>query len=636
MRPRSAGGCSITAIVCLGALVYANTFHSSFHFDDQVYIVNNPFIRSLSALLGHWQFYPTRFFVFLSLAANYHFNGLHVFGYHVFNLSVHLICAGLVWWLVLLTLATPAMKDDPISRHARLVAMFCALVFVTHPLQTEAVTYIWQRATSMAALFYLVSLCFYVKSRSSPAGGEAGMFFYILSLLSAVIAMFTKENAVTLPLMVLLYEFCFWGPQKSLNTKSLVFLMTILIIPLTLLLARSPQLQAIRKFTESPGGTSPWEYLFTQFRVIVTYIRLLILPLRQNIDYDYSISKSFFEGPVLISFLFLAGALYGAGRLFTKYRLLSFAVLWFFLSLSLESSVLPLKNIIFEHRLYLPLVGYSIFLVGGAYYLLGKNNMKAMAAVLAVIVAFNAVLTYQRNKVWKDELTLWGDAVAKSPHRARAYNNLGFAYLKQGQPAQAIADYNQALRIDPTLTDAYVGRGLSYARQGDFSKAIADYNKAVAIEPDADALNNRGIFYFHQGNLPQAISDLTWAIRLNPDDVKAYYNRGLSFAKQGDLTSAVADYNKAIEIDPRDAQTYYNRGLAFAREKFFAEAVYDFTRAIKIDPGYADAYNNRGITYALEGNLDQAISDFTRALKINPHDPRAARNLAHARALKGS
>ena len=164
------------------------------------------------------------------------------------------------------------------------------------------------------------------------------------------------------------------------------FLLTIFIIPLTMLFTKSQQFQAIQKFVQSPEGTSPLQYLLTQFRVIVTYIRLLFLPAHQNIDYDYHISKSILELPVLVSFIFLASIIWAAKKLFLKHRLFSFSILWFFLTLSLESSLFPLKNVIFEHRLYLPMAGYSMFLAGGVFYLFEKNNIKTAVIILTLII----------------------------------------------------------------------------------------------------------------------------------------------------------------------------------------------------------------------------------------------------------
>jgi protein O-mannosyl-transferase len=155
----------IIAICCLGIAIYSNTFNSSFHLDDYDSITDNPAIKNIRAPLNIWGFWPTRFITYLSLALNYHLHKLDVFGYHLFNLAVHLGSSILVWWLMLLTFSTPALKGQKIARHAKMISFFAGLLFVSHPLQTQAVTYIVQRAVSMAALFYLASLSLYVKSR---------------------------------------------------------------------------------------------------------------------------------------------------------------------------------------------------------------------------------------------------------------------------------------------------------------------------------------------------------------------------------------------------------------------------------------------------------------------------------------
>ena len=167
----------------------------------------------------------------------------------------------------------------------------------------------------------------------------------------------------------------------------------------------------MRRVTEGAPGISSAHYFLTQFRVLVTYIRLLFLPLNQNFDYEYSISKSLFELSTLVSFLFLTSILFFARRMFSRYRLISFSILWFVLTLTPESSVIPIKDVIFEHRLYLPMAGFSIFLVSGTYYFFGKNFFKVMIVTLTLIVAGYSFLTYQRNKIWKNEITLWEDGV---------------------------------------------------------------------------------------------------------------------------------------------------------------------------------------------------------------------------------
>ncbi len=547
----------VIIISCAGLIVYSNCYHCSFHFDDFSSIVNNHYIRHLN-LVNIWCFLPRRFLLYLSLALNYHFNGLNVVGYHQFNLAVHLISAILVWWLVLLTFSTPFMKDQEISRHANILALLSGLVFTVHPVQTEAVTYIVQRTAAMAAMFYLLTLCLYVKSRLEDKNQTV---YYAGSLLSAVLAMFSKETAITLPLMLGLYEFSFLKTEKGINGRYLFpFIFTLLIIPLTMLVTETGAERV--KYLYHEPRISAVHYLLTQFRVMVTYIRLVFLPAHQNLDYDYPVFKSIFQTPVLISFLFLAAVLYWAKSLFAKYRLVSFGIFWFFLGLMPESSILPIHDVIFEHRLYLPMAGYSVFLVSGIYYLWGKKDVNAMAIVLTGLITCYGFLTYQRNMAWKDEFTLWNDIIQKSPHKARPYINRGLAFYNEGNYTKAVGDYSKAIIIKPNDKDEYIHRALSYYKQDLYSMALTDYDQAIALDPkNPDAYYNKGNVYFKEGDFAKAILDYNKAIALNPKDKDYYNNRGLAFAKEGNNREAMADYHKAIALDPKNTDAYYNLAL---------------------------------------------------------------------------
>jgi tetratricopeptide (TPR) repeat protein len=450
-------------------------------------------------------------------------------------LAVHIGSALLVWWLVLLTFSTPAMKEDKISQHADILAILAGLVFVSHPVAVEAVTYIWQRASSMAAFFYLASLCFYVRSRLplQPPGLRG------LSLAFAILAMFTKENAITLPLMVLFYEYCFFKTKKGLEWRNVIpFFLVMLVIPLTMLFAKSARFQAVNDLTTGAGGNTPFQYLLTQFRVMVTYLRLVFLPLDLNLDYDYPVYKSIFELPVLASILVLISIFIFAKSLFSKYRLVSFSIFWFFLTLLPESSFLPLKDVIFEHRLYLPLAGFSLFLVSGVYYFWGKDHIKLMVLALTMIIACNAGLTYLRNKVWINDITLYSDAVQKSPDKARPYSSLGVAYDEQGNFIQALSNFDKVIAINPSFTHAYFNRGAFYEKQGNLTRALSDYNRAIEVDPnDAEAFYNRGNVHNKQNDPALALSDYDKAIRICPNYEKAYINRAVTIRRLRNFTN---------------------------------------------------------------------------------------------------
>jgi len=348
----------------LATLIYSNTFSSPFHFDDTANIVENPQIKDLSNFLD---FSGSRYVGFLSFALNYHFGRLDVFGYHLVNLLIHIINGFLVYSLVLLLFkASTGQRISPDSNFhlttndsqlstASWVALVAALLFVSHPIQTQAVTYIVQRFASLAALFYLLTLVCYLKWRLASPEARSRYLWYTGALLSTVLAMKTKENSFTLPFMILLVETVFFRPLTRKGWVTLIpFLLTLLIIPVS----RGDALGEAEGFARDATAISRSDYLSTQFRVIVTYLRLLVFPVNQNLDYDYPIYYSLLEPSVFVSFLFLL-SLFSLGLylLFNsqlkthRSQLISFGILWFFLALSIESSIIPITDVIFEHLL---------------------------------------------------------------------------------------------------------------------------------------------------------------------------------------------------------------------------------------------------------------------------------------------
>ena len=346
----------------IAILIYSNTFSASFHFDDSLNIVDNPQIKTLN-YFSNWS--SSRYVGFLSFALNYHFGELNVVGYHLLNLLIHIANAYLVYFLILLLFKTPINASSRISDRSFVIALVTASLFTIHPIQTQAVTYIVQRFASLATLFYLFTLVCYLKWRLSASASWGGSrrgqdwLWYVAALLSTILAMKTKEISFTLPFMILLVEFVFFRPiTRKIGLTFLPFTLCLAIIPLSISGALGEG--EADSFGVSDDITRQ-DYLLTQFRVIMTYLRLLILPIRQNLDYDYPIYHSFLDPAVWLSFFFLLLLVGSALYLLVKVRpsspLISFGILWFFLTLSIESSIIPIADVIFEHRLYLPSVG---------------------------------------------------------------------------------------------------------------------------------------------------------------------------------------------------------------------------------------------------------------------------------------
>lgn len=653
----------ICLIIAVGFIAYANTFHVPFHFDDQPFIVENPIIRNFKYFLepsaakgfGIYDTFKNRYVGYLSFAMNYRLNGLNVPGYHVVNLAVHLANGLLIYWLASLTFRTPYFKSKvndearPIAACRNLIPLFSALLFVSHPIQTQAVTYIYQRVTSLVALFYLLSLVLYIKARLGQCTGkllaQSCTPYYLLSLISALLAMKTKENAFTLPMVITLYEYMFLeGRWRKRIVYLLPFLLTLLVIPLSLIGIDKPVgdligdvSQAARMQTEM----SRWHYLLTQFRVIVTYIRLIFLPINQNLDYDYPIYNSFTDPNVFLSFTFLSTIFvvgvylfYRSKRVDHETRLIAFGIFWFFISLSIESSVLPIVDVIFEHRMYLPSVG--LFVSAVTIMLIVANRLRntrqlAVKFMLAYLIAVSSALTYARNTVWEDEITLWSDTASKSPKKSRAINNLGHAYFERGQVDEAIKLYELALHFDPNNAEAHCNIGNVYESKGLTDRAITHYLKALELKPVfAEARFNLAGAYASQGRFDSAVKYFQSALKMKPDDAEAHNDLGTVYYNQERFNEAIYEYTRAISLkqDSEDVfRVYYNLAVAYERVDMLDDAIKAYETVQGLNPDYAVVYNDLGVAYEKKGWIDKAINQYRAALQLNSNDQLAKRNL---------
>ena len=648
-------------LIVLGTLIYSNSFNCSFHLDDRNSIMENPAIQQLSDLSSLWADNTTRFIPYLSFALNYHFHGLDVEGYHYINLIIHLINGCLIWWLTLLLFASPALKTHPLARYKNQLALIVALLFVSHPLATQSVTYIVQRLASMATLFYLLSLCLYLKARTDTMANSLKYGIYSAAVLSGMASFLTKENAYTLPLAIILAElFFFTYPlpgNRMKQTRIFLVITAICALAIAGVFSFSSVQDSLEKsrgdsgtstnsisiFDPIPpsGGTpytiTPANYLMTQFRVIGLYIRLLTVPAGQSIDHDIVPSSDFFDPPTLLSFLFIVGLLGLSVLLFKKNRLASFGILWFFLTLSVESSIIPIADLSFEHRTYLPSFGFFLAVAGGTLHLLAEKYKNVFFLVLVFVICINSTLPFNPNKIWKDELSLWNDAVNKSPDKARPYLNRGVAYWQLGQKQNAMADYEKAVSLNPLYyASAYYNLGTAYAAFNSWDNAILNYTKAIEITPDyVMAFDGRGVAHGNKQNMEEAIRDFSTAIAMAPTYATSYYNRGNIHSSQKRWNEAIEDYGKAIELNSKYADAYCNRSVAFASLGKWDQAISDCSESIRIDPNYVKAYFNRAITYYNQGKYPEAIRDYTAVTELQPGNSAAYYNRAVAYGNSG-
>ncbi|MFA5039668.1 MAG: tetratricopeptide repeat protein [Candidatus Omnitrophota bacterium] len=559
LKPVSAGFC-VLLILCAGLLVYSNTFDCSFQFDDELSITRNLSLRQ-PHLAGIWRFWPGRFLTYLSLAWNYSLGKERVFGYHVFNLLVHIGCGLLIFTMVRLLAGTPALRSKRIREAAPGLALFSGLVFVVHPAQTQAVTYVIQRAAELAALGCLSSGVLYLIARLKEEEGGSWRFWRAASVAAAFFSMFTKENAVILPALLGLLEYVFFKPNRR---RLLPFVAVSLVIPAVMMVSGSVDLAGLRRVGEPQGHLPVSSYFLTQLRVVITYMRLALFPVRQSLDYDYPVYASLQAGPAagLVLVLGLTALVWKTRR---NTPLVTFGALWFLIALLPESGLVPIRDVIFEHRMYLPMAGFAVLFPALLWQVLRKAPSWLLPACALAVIAAWSVMAYQRNRVWKDPMTLWNDVLAKAPGKARAYKARGFEYEKQGDFGRALKDYQTALSLDPAYDQAYLSRGNILVARGEYRQALADYDAAIALNPDyAQAYHNRAVLSALRKDYGGALNDFSEALRIQPDYAEAYRNRALVFLSMGRKEDASSDFRQAVRLDPADAASFYGLAMILA------------------------------------------------------------------------
>ena len=645
---RSDGLCMLLILAAVLA-AYSNALDVPFYFDDEQYVRDNPKIRDLSGLVVPTE---TRHLTYLTFALNYAACGLSTTCFHVTNVLIHAATSWLVFLFVSLTMRTPAMAGVAGSNA---LALLAALVFALHPVATQAVTYLTQRFASQATMFYLLTMVLYVKARSVGAGAAGGAGspllrspLYWAAVVSALLAALSKEIAFTLPFMLLLYEATFFTALRDLKGRLpalLPFLAAVSVIPLLVLGGEGVASAQVYDLKNIPPDT----YLITQLRVIVTYVRLLFYPAGLRLQYEYPRFDSFFDVEVIFSFLFLASIVVFAVYLMrrasspTVSRLVPFGIFWFFLALSVESSFIPIEDVIFEHRLYLPLTGAALAFASAVWWGHGRvfgSEGRGAAFLLIILVAVPlGAATYQRNGVWADELVFWEGEAALSPGAARVRNNLGLAYYKRGRTGDAVAEYKLAAELGKFGRVAAVSNfnlGLAYVSIGRLDDAADAYERAVMMDPDyVAALTGLGGILVQKGVYGEGLKRLDRALELSPGHADALSYRAEAYIALGRMDEGMEALAAAEAESSGDGRARYNLGVVYMRLAVASEAVRSFEEAIALDPDLAEAHSNLGIVYARTGRVEEAARVLRRAVELRPGLVEARNNLANVYVMLG-
>ena len=619
---------------------YHNGFTGPFIFDDVLSIVDNPHIRHLWPIreaMSAPLYCPVagRPVVCLSLALNYALGGLNVWGYHAFNLAVHLLSALALFGILRRTFEGERLRDR-FGAAAVWLAAAIALIWEVHPLQTESVTYIVQRTELLMGLFLLLTLYGTLRgSRSSRPG-----VWYLAAVVSCALGMGSKEVMVGAPLIVLLYDRVFLATsfrQLWQRRAGLYLGMAATWIMLGFLVAGAPN-SAARFGVE---GLTSWDYLKMEAGAVVYYLRLCFWPRPLVIDYfDWPVASSLRDA--LVSGVVVIGLLGATMWAFRRRPGLGFLGAWFFLILGPTSSFLPIAGeAVAERRMYLPLAAVITLTVVGALELGRRVFSKRQGVVLGcvvggVIVALFASLTMQRNRDYNSAVTIWQDTVEKRPNNPRAHNNLGYILEKAGRAQEAITHYEQALRLKPDYADAHNNLGIALMGQGKLREAVEHWEQALRVRPDyPDAHYNLGIALERAGRVPEAISQYKQALQINPDYAEAHNNLGAVLVGQGRQAEAVEEYEKAVRDKPDYPEAHYNLGFALVQLGRVQEGIEHYEEALRIRPDFAEAEDNLGIALLQTGRVPEAIHHYEQALRIKPDLAEAHNNLGAALVAEG-
>lgn len=629
---------SITIILATGIIIYSNSFNCSFHFDDSNVID----LTRGSERLGDWiDLYPGRPVSISTFFLNYHFHKLNVWGYHFVNLVIHLVNALLIRWLTLLTLSTPAMHSVAISRHRTVIAFLTGLLFVSHPLATQSVTYIVQRFASLATMFYLFSLALYIRGRLKQSNAITSYILFGASIICAVLGMLSKEMVFTLPFAIILYEVFFLKTEawKAEAGKTIIPVFLIIFGMFIIIFFRNYSLDIFNRVPPGQGyhySISAKDYLFTQFSVIITYLKLFFFPINLNLDYDYPVSNSLFEMKTLFSLVLLLGIALAGILSIKRYRLISFGIFWFFLTLSVESSILPIsQNVIFEHRTYLPSFGFFLVLVTTPFYFVQEKYLKIGMVALLVVATINSVLTFQRNYIWKNEYTLWTDILKKSPNKARAWNNMGKALIDMNNHIEAIPYLDKAIELNPKYAAAYHNRAKARVKLLIYEGAISDYKKIIHLAAnDADLFyyldiynTELGTIYGMSGKTDEAIRSFQDALSHNPNIEKVHYNLGVLLLGKNKSDEALKHFKRSMHLNPRREKVRLIAGSILVKQGKISDAVTLFKDELSIRPNNVEAYNDLGSAYYIQGKLENAVACYLKALQLDKKHTLASKNL---------
>ncbi len=584
----------VLVIVCLSQFVYLNSLPNQFVYDDEFTIVTNYFVKTWNnfpllfnsdyfKLSGELSYRPV---VTLSYFIDYTLWKLNPFGFHLTNTLLHTLNCVLLFFLLTRIF------------NCRTTSFVAALIFSCHPVLTEAVNAISYREDLLAATFFIAAFLLYMKTSKderplSPA--------YFASVVCYLLGVFSKEMAITLPLLIFLYDIIFTKAQnlsyKLTRYYTGYILTTIFYLSMRFVVLHNP----VESHVSYPEASIFINFL-TMSKVLASYMKLFFVPVTLCADYVIPYSTSLFDTSFILSLLLLVAVIVIVYRLFFSSKILFFSVVWFFVSLLPVLNIVPIENIMAERYLCLPIIGFCMVIGNLLVHSQNKigcfNKYYISVTLLVLMLAIFSFKTMKQNMVWTDQTVLWTNTARIFPNSFKAHNNLGNIYRNAGRLDEAIVELQYALSLYNEYIDAHNNLGVTYRKKGMLKEALLEYQRALQINPHYPyAHNNLGVLYAKSNYLDLAITEFNNAVANKPDYADAYNNLGATYIRKGLYEKAIQECLKAVKYNNRYIDAYYNLGTAYFNNKQLDQALEITKLVLSIDPNHRDAHELLNLIY---------------------------------------
>ena len=615
------------ALICVcGVIIYFATVHSPFIYDDAHAIEDNPYIKNLSKfqqMVGVQNIFNRSILLF-TFSVNHAIGQLDVFGYHLINLMLHL-CVGIMLYFLTMELLT--IENPALTPTFQRLPLAVSLIHIFNPINVESVTYLSSRSSVLVTLFYLSSFYLFIRFVNSKEKKKKwkNIHYPIVIFFLFYLGLGTKEIIVTLPIIAVLY---LWVHSSTKNFHKFLPELAVILIPLIIyLLYRYVQMGNLLVIKTDPYSymIDRSLYILTQIKVVISYYFVkLIFPINLNFEPDIRLVSGFLDWEWVVSLII--GVCIAIGIFYQKSILLKCAFIWALITILPTSSIIPLKQIATEHRIYLPGLGINMGL--GILFLRGVSHRKLIPPTLFIFLVIYGLLAMKRSLDYRSEINLWQDTVRKSPYKSMVHNNMGTAYLSKERLKEARKSFEVSSALSPSSTDPYINMGHIDARNKEWDKAKLKYDLALKLGANrSQVFFNSGLMRLKLNKPAEALPFLLEAIKIKSHRPLYHQELGNAFRMLKQYDSALKSYRKVLELEPNYVEAQNNIGVIFWNLKILDKAELEFKKAL-VMKDKTKIHNNLANLYIAKKQFSKAIPHLKTVLGRKPNDSRA-RNLLH-------